>query len=103
MQKKFINKNIIKLYLKKLYPICRSITGEGFRESLNILGSVIDLKIFKFKSGSRVLDWQIPKEWNIKDAYIITPSGKKIANFKENNLHVVNYQFTCRSSEPDYE
>ena len=92
MKKKLlINQNIINLYLKKLYPICRSITGNGFRKSLKILGHKIDLKIFKFKSGSRVLDWIIPKEWNIDDGYIITPSGKKIANFKKHSLHVVNY------------
>ncbi len=92
MRKKIlIKKNITKLYLEKLYPICRSITGNGFRSSLKILGHKIDLKIFRFKSGSRVLDWIIPKEWNINDGYIITPSGKKIANFKKHTLHVVNY------------
>ena len=86
-----INKNIVKSYVKILYPICRSITGDGFRKSLKILGNKIDLKIFKFKSGSRVLDWVIPREWNIEDGYIITPSGKKVANFKKHSLHVVNY------------
>lgn len=91
IKKLLINQNNIKFYLKKLYPICRSITGNGFRKSLKILGDKIDLKIFKFKSGSRVLDWIIPKEWNISDAYIITPAGKKIANFKKHSLHVVNY------------
>ena len=78
IKKLLINQNDIKFYLKKLYPICRSITGNGFRKSLKILGDKIDLKIFKFKSGSRVLDWIIPKEWNISDGYIITPTGKKI-------------------------
>ena len=91
IKKLLINQNDIKFYLKKLYPICRSITGNGFRKSLKILGDKIDLKIFKFKSGSRVLDWIIPKEWNISDGYIITPTGKKIANFKKHSLHVVNY------------
>ena len=91
IKKLLINQNNIKFYLKKLYPICRSIIGNGFRKSLKILGDKIDLKIFKFKSGSRVLDWIIPKEWNISDAYIITPAGKKIANFKKHSLHVVNY------------
>jgi aminopeptidase-like protein len=86
-----INKNIIKSYVKILYPICRSITGDGFRKSLKILGNKIDLKIFKFKSGSRVLDWVIPREWNVEDGYIITPSGKKVASFKKHSLHVVNY------------
>ena len=75
----------------KLLPFPRSITGDGFRESLKILGQKIDLTIFKFKSGTRVLDWKIPKEWNIQDGYIIGPSGKKIADFKKHSLHVVNY------------
>ncbi len=88
---KLIDRNTIKLYLEKLYPICRSITGQGFNRSLKILGDIIDLKIFKFKSGSRVLDWVIPKEWNIEDGYILSPLGKKIANFKKHTLHVVNY------------
>jgi aminopeptidase-like protein len=90
-KKKLLDQNLIKTYLKKLYPICRSITGDGFRESLKILGQKIDLTIFKFKSGTRVLDWKIPKEWNIQDGYIIGPSGKKIADFKKHSLHVVNY------------
>ena len=90
-KKTLINQSTVKLYLEKLYPICRSITGNGFRTSLKILGNKIDLRIFKFKSGTRVLDWIVPKEWNIDDGYIITPSGKKIADFKKHSLHVVNY------------
>ena len=90
-KEKLIDRNTVKLYLEKLYPICRSITGDGFRKSLKILGNKIDLKIFKFKSGSRVLDWKIPKEWNIEDGYILNPSKKKIANFKKHTLHIVNY------------
>ena len=93
-----IEKNTINLYLKKLYPICRSITGDGFRQSLKILGNKIDLKIFKFKSGSRVFDWKIPKEWNIKDGYILDPSNKKIANFKKHSLHIVNYSVPVNKS-----
>ncbi len=93
-----IKQNTINLYLKKLYPICRSITGDGFRKSLKILGDKIDLKIFKFKSGSRILDWKIPKEWNIKDGYILNPSNKKIANFKKHSLHIVNYSIPVNKS-----
>ncbi len=88
---KLIDRRIVKFYLKRLYPICRSITGDGFRMSLKILGNIIDLKIIKFKTGTKVFDWVIPKEWNIKDGYIITPSGKKIADFKKHSLHIVNY------------
>ena len=93
-KKKLLDQNLVKTYLEKLYPICRSITGDGFRESLKILGQKIDLTIFKFKSGTRVLDWKIPKEWNIQDGYIIGPSGKKIADFKKHSLHnCISYNY----------
>ena len=85
------NKNLLKKYFKKLFPICRSIMGEGFRQSLNIIGELVDLKKINVKSGTKVLDWTVPKAWNIDDAYIVTPRGKKIADFKKNNLHIVNY------------
>ena len=68
---KFISKKELKGCFKRLFPICRSITGEGFIKSLKILGEIVDLKIFKFKSGTKVLDWTIPKVWNIKNAYIL--------------------------------
>ena len=88
---KFVNIKELKQLFQKLYPICRSISGKGFDESLNILGKIVDLKIIKFKSGSKVLDWTVPNVWNIKDAYILTPQNKKIAEFKKHNLHLVNY------------
>jgi len=89
--KKYVNKKELQSYFKKLFPICRSITGVGFKKSLEIIGEIVDLKIFKFKTGTKVLDWTIPNEWNIKNAYIIKPNGKKIADFKKHNLHIVNY------------
>ncbi len=89
--KKHVNNNELKQLFQKLYPICRSISGRGFDDSLKILGKIVKLKIFKFKTGRKVLDWTIPKVWNIKDAYIITPQNKKIAEFKKHNLHLVNY------------
>lgn len=81
----------IELYFDKLWPICRSITGNGLRESLNILKELIPLQLTEVETGTEVFDWTIPKEWNITDAYIITPDGKRIAEFKKSNLHVVNY------------
>lgn len=88
---KYLNKQKLKKYFKKLYPIPRSILGEGYRKSLSIIGELVDLKLKTVKSGTNVLDWTVPPEWNIKDAFIVTPSGKKIANFKKQNLSVVNY------------
>ncbi|MBF7042853.1 DUF4910 domain-containing protein [Campylobacter volucris] len=78
----------------KLFPICRSITGVGFRASLKILDDAMGggiLKIHSIKSGTKVYDWIVPQEWQINDAYIITPDGEKICDFKKNNLHVLNY------------
>ncbi len=76
----------------ELFPINRSITGDGFRQSLNILKNHIpEMKTFEVKSGTKCFDWEIPKEWNIKDAYIITPSGKKICSLHDSNLHIVGY------------
>lgn len=83
--------NEIEKYFDKLWPICRSITGNGLRESFKILQEIIPLTLTEVLTGTEVYDWTIPKEWNIKDAYIICPDGKKIADFKINNLHVVNY------------
>ena len=78
-------------YLKKLFPINRSITGEGNRKTLKILREIIPLKIIEYSSGQKVYDWVIPKEWNIKDAWIKDSKGNKIIDFKKNNLHIVSY------------
>ncbi|XMD93409.1 zinc aminopeptidase, M28 family [Campylobacter lari] len=78
----------------ELFPICRSITGAGFRQSLKILDEAMGggiLKNHSIASGSKVFDWEVPAEWEINDAYIITPDGEKICDFKQNNLHVLNY------------
>src|ERR1700741_2431862 len=84
-------KNEIEKYFDRLWPICRSITGNGLRESLNIISEIVPLKLTEVPTGTKVFDWEIPKEWNITDAYIICPDGKKICDFKINNLHVINY------------
>ena len=86
----FTEKDIEK-YFDRLWSICRSITGNGLRDSFKILQELIPLQLHEVPSGKQVFDWTIPKEWNINDAYIITPEGKKIADFKQNNLHIVNY------------
>lgn len=81
----------IEKYFDRLWPICRSITGNGLRDSLNVIQELIPLQLREVPTGTKVFDWTIPKEWNIKDAYIIKPDGNKICDFKVNNLHVVNY------------
>ncbi len=78
-------------YFDRLWPICRSLTGNGVRESLNILSELVPMQVHEIPSGTQVLDWTIPNEWNIQDAYIITPQGKKIADLHVNNLHIVSY------------
>ncbi len=64
--------------MTELYPICRSITGNGVRKTLDIIKKHINLEIHEIPSGTSVFDWKIPKEWNISDGYIIDPNGKKI-------------------------
>ena len=81
----------IEQYFDRLWPICRSISGNGLRASFQILQELIPLKLHEYPTGQQVFDWEIPKEWNIEDAYIITPDGNKICDFKQNNLHIVNY------------
>ena len=83
-------KRIFKL-IEKLYPLCRSITGDGLRESLQILCESCPLQISELASGTRVFDWEIPREWNIRDAYVKNMAGEHVIDFAKNNLHVVNY------------
>lgn len=79
-------------WLKDLFPLHRSITGEGIIKTLSYFEKINkDFKRIKFKTGKKVFDWQIPKVWNIHDAYIEHSSGKKFAEFKKNNLHILGY------------
>ena len=78
-------------YFDRLYPICRSITGEGYQYSLDIIREIIPLEKIDFPSGTECYDWTIPDEWNIRDAYITAPDGERFACFKDNNLHIVGY------------
>ncbi len=77
---------------KRLFPICRSITGDGVRETLKILTEYLpNLKIHEVSSGTKAFDWTVPDEWNIRDAYVVGPDGTKVIDFKINNLHLVGY------------
>lgn len=85
----------------ELFPICRSITGNGIRQSLNILKRHLPgLQLFEVPTGTQVFDWTIPEEWNINDAYIIDPKGNKIVDFQESNLHVVGYSTPVNKTIP---
>ncbi len=77
--------------MEELYPICRSITGEGVRQTLEIIRKYIPVTVHEVPSGTKVFDWTVPKEWNIKDAYVRNSKGEKIVDFKKSNLHVLNY------------
>lgn len=82
--------------MEKLYPICRSITGNGVRETLNHIKQHIPIQIQEVPTETKVFDWTIPKEWNIKDAYIKNSKGEKIVDFKKSNLHILNYSIPVK-------
>lgn len=87
-------KNLIKeteKVLSELYPLCRSLTGEGLRSTLKKLNEITSFDLKEFNSGNKYYDWEIPDEWIIRDAYIKDSKGNKILDFKQNNLHVINY------------
>jgi aminopeptidase-like protein len=77
--------------ISQLYPICRSITGDGLRQTLRILQTYIPLEMHEVPTGTQVFDWTVPKEWNIRDAYVKNSKGERVIDFGKSNLHVVNY------------
>ena len=83
----------------KLFPITRSLTGDGVKKTLNIIQKELPkLKIKKFKSGTKVFDWNIPEEWNVTDAYVIDKYNNRIIDFKKNNLHLVGYSIPIKKN-----
>lgn len=82
--------------VEELYPICRSITGDGFRETMQRIGNHIPLTLHEVPSGTAVFDWTVPREWNIRDAYVANARGERIIDFRRHNLHVVNYSVPVR-------
>jgi aminopeptidase-like protein len=77
--------------IEELFPICRSITGNGVRQTLGILQRYIRLEVNEVPSGTRVLDWTVPAEWTIRNAYIACPDGTRVVDFAASNLHIVHY------------
>jgi aminopeptidase-like protein len=81
----------------EIFPICRSITGDGVRETLRRLARHIDLAVHEVPTGTPVFDWTIPREWNIRDAYIANEAGERVVDFRRSNLHVLNYSIPVRA------
>ena len=87
--------------VEELYPICRSITGEGVRQTLRIIGRALGpgapLALTEVPSGTDVLDWTVPREWNVRDAYVADGAGNRVIDFRRSNLHLVNYSVPVRA------
>lgn len=83
--------------IEDLYPICRSITGDGFRASLRRLSDLIPIEISEVPTGTKVLDWTVPREWNIRDAWVADSAGQRVVDFRASSLHVVSYSVPVRA------
>lgn len=86
--------------IEELFPICRSITGNGVRQTLRRLQQIIPLTTHEVPSGTQVFDWTVPKEWNITDAYVKSSRGERIIDFRKSNLHVLNYSIPVNKVVP---
>ncbi len=89
-------KKQIEAYFDRLWPMMRSLTGEGVRRTHDILSELLPLQRIEIPSGTQVFDWTVPKEWVIREAYVVRPDGKRILDIKENTLHLVNYSIPFR-------
>ncbi len=87
-------------FLADSFPIPRSITGAGVRETLRRIQQRIPLAIFEVPSGAKVFDWEVPKEWNIRDAYVANSAGQRVIDFQQSNLRVVGYSVPVRETLP---
>lgn len=86
--------------VSELYPLCRSITGNGVRQTLEAVGKHVPLDVHEVPTGTKVFDWTVPKEWNVRDAYVIGPDGRRVVDFRRSNLHLVSYSVPVRVRLP---
>lgn len=100
MKRSIQESNLIEDYFDRLWPLARSITGVGVRETHDIINDICPLKTYEIPSGTSVLDWVVPKEWRVNHAYLIAPNGRKILDFDKNNLHLLNYSVSYSGSMP---
>ena len=92
--------NELHQFAAALYPICRSISGNGIRQTLDKIGERIPLRISEVPTGTQVFDWTVPKEWNIRDAYVKDAAGRRRIDFRRSNLHVLNYSTPIHTTMP---
>ncbi|MEU3241435.1 MULTISPECIES: DUF4910 domain-containing protein [unclassified Streptomyces] len=86
--------------VERLYPLCRSITGDGVRATLEIVGEYIPLQVHEVPTGTEVLDWTVPQEWNIRDAYVADSAGRRVVDFAASSLHVLGYSVPVSATMP---
>lgn len=89
--------------LHRLFPICRSITGDGLRRTLNLLREITNFQLHEVPSGTVCYDWTVPDEWNVRDAYVADSIGRRVIDFQQNNLHLVNYSIPFEGTLTYYE
>jgi aminopeptidase-like protein len=85
-------------WIAELYPICRSITGDGLRQTLARIREQIPIATFEVPTGTTVFDWTVPKEWNVRDAYVANSRGERVIDFRKSNLHLLNYSVPVRQT-----
>ena len=87
----------IHAFAQQAYPLCRSITGDGVRQTLQILDDILPLEVHEVPTGTQIFDWTVPKEWNLREAYIVGPDGRRMVDTRDHNLHVLNYSTPVRT------